>query len=425
MLFCVCLLLGARASAQTQDEFFDGNVLHDVYLTVNTRDWQSLKDNADQNTYYPADLQWRGLTVRSVGIRSRGRSTRNGLKPGLRVDMNRYTSKQDFLGLKSFDLKNMFDDRSLIHESVSMKLIGRLGMPAPREAHTRLFINNEYAGVYVIVEEVDRTFISRIFGPDEGSSDNGGYLFEYKPTRQWQFDYLGSALQPYAELFDPKTHETDPPATLYGPIEDLNRIVNEIPDGQFVTQTSPLLDLAETMRYLAVEDFMAEFDGFVGNWTMNNFYLYRFRSGISWLLPWDKSMTFSSVTHPVDYNLGTNMLSVRAMAVPELRRLYFDTLLQCAAAAAESDGGDPPRTWLEAEVDHQGRRIEDAVGTDPVYPFSQFEFHTELEMMRNFGRLRSAYVTCEVQNRTDPEHPADCNLIINPPPPEDGAAAAP
>src|SRR3954451_12412312 len=88
------------------DPFFDGTVLHDIFLTINSRDWVSLKEHFLDNTYYPCDMKWKDQTVRNIGIRSRGTGSRSGVKPGLRVDFDRYTTDQKFLGLKSFILRN-------------------------------------------------------------------------------------------------------------------------------------------------------------------------------------------------------------------------------------------------------------------------------------------------------------------------------
>ena len=57
--------------------------------------------------------------------------------------------------------------------------------PASREAHTRLFINGTYAGVYTIVEAVDKDFLKRTLG------ENDGYLYKY--------DYPGEAKPYYFE----------------------------------------------------------------------------------------------------------------------------------------------------------------------------------------------------------------------------------
>ena len=58
----------------------------------------------------------RNQIVRNVGIRSRGMGSRSGIKPGLRVDFDRYTTDQKFLGLKSFILRNNTQDASNMRE---------------------------------------------------------------------------------------------------------------------------------------------------------------------------------------------------------------------------------------------------------------------------------------------------------------------
>ena len=56
---------------------------------------------------------------------------------------------------------------------------------------------------------------------------------------------------------------------------------------------APYLDLEAFVRHVAVEAFLAEIDGVLGDWGMNNFYLYRFeRTTRSTLIPWDKSESF-------------------------------------------------------------------------------------------------------------------------------------
>ncbi len=87
------------ARAQTSDDFFNPAVLQRIELWLNDADWAKLKAAFQENTYYPADVVWNGQTVRNVGIRSRGLGSRSATKPGLRVDFDRYSTGQQFLGL--------------------------------------------------------------------------------------------------------------------------------------------------------------------------------------------------------------------------------------------------------------------------------------------------------------------------------------
>jgi len=183
------LLLGippaAPTSSTSADAFFDDTQVHEIKLAINSKDWQSLKDHYLDNTPYQCDMRWRDQVVRNIAIRSRGTGSRSGVKPGLRVDFDKYVTDQKFLGLKSFILRNQTQDASNMHERISMLLFRRLGLLASREAHAKLFINEVYAGLYTIVESIDKTFLKRNLNEDDG------YLYKY--------DYPGEAAPFYFE----------------------------------------------------------------------------------------------------------------------------------------------------------------------------------------------------------------------------------
>ena len=383
------------AFAQDQDAFFNDAVLQDVRIVMSSRDWQTLKARAAENTYYPADLSWNGVTVRNIGIRSRGSATRNGIKPGLRVDINRYITDQEFLGLKQFSLDNMFSDSSLVRETMTMKMFEKMELPASREAHARLFVNNEYVGAYVIIEAIDRTFIERSFGAEEANVESGGYLFEYEWMAPYFLEYLGPGLEAYAAIFKPQTRDTDSIANIYAPLEDLIRTVNESSDEEFAAAVGRHLDLNLFMKYLAVESFMVESDGLAGFAGMNNFDLYRFRNGLSQFLPKDKDGSLATVDDSITFRLDTNVLARRAMKVPALRDAYLNALRQCAALAAEPAPEDQ-RGWLEREVERETTLVTPAIADDPVFPFSFDDFRSTADLLIAFAQRRGAFVDCQV-----------------------------
>jgi spore coat protein CotH len=417
-LLWALLAAAAPAAAQSTADLFDDSVLHDVQLTVSERDWNSLRARPEENTYYPADLRWRGVTVRNVGIRSRGTSTRNGVKPGLRVDVNHYVD-QTFLGLRALVLDNGYTDPSMLRESLEMKVYARAGLPAPRESHGRLFVNGDYAGVYSIVEPLDRTFITRVFGAAEGNVESGGFLYEYSWVREYGFEYLGPSLEAYAELFEPETRETDAVARLYQPLESLARAINDTPTDQFESAVGALIDLPALVKLLAVQRLSGEIDGFIGNWGMSNFYLYRFRDGRpAQVLPWDADHSFWALDDSIDHRLDTNVLVRRAMGVPALRRLYLDTLISTAQAIVETSGQDG-RGWLEREVDRLSALIGPAVAADPVAAFTFAEFEGNVRGLRGFLRTRPLYVSCAARAVLDRSAPQSCPrpVYVEVPPP--------
>src|SRR5687767_5064102 len=287
------IALAPHADAQTADDLFSRTELQRVDLWVHSSDWAKLKAEYQVNTYYPADLTWNGITVRNVGIRSRGRGSRSGHKPGLRVDFDRYTTAQRFLGLKSLVLDNVTQDASGIHESVAMAFYARLGIPASRELHTRLYVNNEYAGLYVIVESVDKELLARVFGAIGDDTQNDGWLYEFKWQDNWFFGHFGSDLKEYMLRFEATTHESRSDEEKYRPIETLIRLVNTTPPERFTAEVGPRLDIPQAIRFIAAQVFLAETDGFLGGFGVNNLYLYRLEnSDVHVFIAWDADNTF-------------------------------------------------------------------------------------------------------------------------------------
>ena len=377
----------------TADAFFDDSVLHEIRLTINERDLQALRDQYLDNTYYPADFQWGNEVVQNVGIRSRGNISRSSNKPGLRVDFDRYTANQRFRSLISVVLRNNTTDASNMRERLSMLLFARLGLPASREAYTTLYINGQYAGLYTIVESIDKGFLRRSFNED------AGYLYNYQYQEPYYFEYRGSNPAEYVPLpFEPETHEHSPQPQQ---IERLLFTINETSAAAFRAAMVPFLDLAGFLRHVAAEAFLADDDSLLGDPGVNNFYLYRqANSTLFKFIPWDKSQAFSDVTLSVFRNIQDvpqtkrNRLIDRAIAHPDLYGLYLDTLVEAAGIA--DDGADSGAGWLSREIDRHYAIIREAALADPVKPFSNEEFEYEVDVLKNFARFRGGVVLDEV-----------------------------
>lgn len=405
--FAVALAVQPRAAwAQDVDPsaaFFDDQRLHTIRLVVNPRDWDELRANFQLNLYYPCHFRWDDQVVRNVGIRSRGTGSRSGTKPGLRVDFNLYEASQQFLGLKSVVLRNNVQDPTHLHERLGMQLFTRLGLPAPREAHARLYVNDEYVGLYSIVENVDKKFLARHFNQDNGYL----YEYDYNPDDQpYRFESRGADPAAYSpKPFKPATHETDPDPR---PLADMVRVIAEASDVEFSRAIARYLDVDRLMIHTAIESFLTEVDGFVGDFGMNNFYVYRFEGGTrSTIIPWDKSEAFKGgVTQSIWHNVDDvpswlqNRLMTRVMRSPEWRGLYLDTLRRCADIVSEpvpESGEDGERrNWLEAEIRRQYAQIRDASYEDQRKPFSDDEFEEGVQELIEFARERSDLVRRDV-----------------------------
>jgi spore coat protein CotH len=244
----ILLLAQATPAPTPADALFNDTAVQRLELRIHSADWEKLKQNFRENDYYPADLVFNGQTVRNVGIRSRGGGSRSGTKPGLRVDFDRYATDQQFLGLKSFVLDNLTQDSSGVRETMAMKVFAAIDIPAPREAHVRLYVNGAYAGLYAAIESIDKDFLARAFGSIDGNVQNDGFLFEFEWLDAWRFTYLGSNLGEYKPRFNPHTRETASDAEKYGPIEALVRLANETRSDRYTAVLADYLRISSLKR---------------------------------------------------------------------------------------------------------------------------------------------------------------------------------
>jgi spore coat protein CotH len=381
----VALLAAGAASAdgQTVDGLFDPQQLQELRVFINARDLADLRNHYAENTYYPVDVHWGRLRVRNAGIRSRGLGSRNPSKLGLHVEFGYYVSGQQFLGLRSIELDNLWQDPSMLREYAAMALFARMGQPAPREAFTRLYINEVYQGVYGIVETVDSGYLRRTLG------DDNGFLFEYHWIDRYEFTDMSADLAAIRARFERRTHQTDSMQAAYAPVTEMIRAINT--DGaNWRASVEPYVDVRQFLAHVAIEQFLSELDGLTGYEGLNNFYLFRpAGSSRHQFLPWDRDHAFQDVASPIFQRAERNELLRRALAFEDLRTYYMSVLEECAGAAERDQ-------WLEQTVVRAAALISTAAAEDPLKPYDDATRAAALEHLVEFARTRPAVVRAAV-----------------------------
>lgn len=376
-------------TAFTADDLFSETQLQEIRLTMAPSDWQTLKDRYRQDDYYQASMSWRGITVEQIGVRSRGTASRSGVKPYLGLDFKRYRSSQRFLGLSALRLKNMIQDGSLMHERLSMMMFRRMNLAAPREGYARVFMNDEYIGLYIVIEEIDTTFLQNSFG------EGGGFLVEYVRLDDWHFEYLGDDPALYVPArFDVKTRKTEFNA---GSIQEMIAAINFAPDAEFAASVGRYLDLRNVLRYVAVENYLAEWDGVLGEGGMNNYYLYQTEAQQPFqMIAWDKEQGFGDPTYPIFQHAELNVLIRRCLENAELRDYYLNALRRTALEAGGYDG------WLLGLANNFYAQIWPSVVEDPKKLTSNADFESGITQIRANIPLRLEYLVNVVGGQLTP-----------------------
>jgi spore coat protein CotH len=249
---------------------------------------------------------------------------------------------------------------------------------------------------------VDKTMMGRVFGSIGDDVQNDGYLFEYNYVlgSAWRFAYDGTDLTPYKARFDIKTNESHGDTRIWGPIEELVRLVNTTDAASFDATIGARLDLPAFVKYIAGQNFIAQNDGFNGYDGMNNFYMYRLENSTKHvLIAWDEDNAFLQADFGITTRNDENVLTRKTLALSQYGAQYFEGLSEAANSAAD---------WMRQEMQRQFDMIQDAILADTLKPYSNNEYQAARDALLQFPEARITYVRCEVAKQTGATRPSGC-----------------
>ena len=128
-----------------------------------------------------------------IGIETRGSSSQMFPKKGYGIELwdDKNNSKDASLfGMpeeSDWILYASYNEKSLMHNVLTMKLAREMGIYASRTQYVEVFLNNQYMGVYVFMEKIKRASgrvdISKLKETDQSGDDiTGGYIFKVDKT---------------------------------------------------------------------------------------------------------------------------------------------------------------------------------------------------------------------------------------------------
>jgi spore coat protein CotH len=374
----VLFLLVSAAGAQAADPMFNQGVLHEVRIVMDPADWQALRDNFRGNQYYAANVSIDGEVVQQVGIRSRGKGSRSGEKPGIKIDFNKYVSSQEFHGYGAVQVKNAVQDASFVREPLALSVYEALGIAAPQISFARLTVNDQYWGLYNLVEDVKKKFLKDRFGED------GGNLFKYEYTDPWDFTSKGDSVGAYVPV--PLQAETNEDHLDGSGVVAFVKAANELPSGgSFGTGIAAYIDAARFLTYIAAENATVDNDGFVGYAGMNNFYLYQYKNSNRFvIIPWDKNTSFVQPDWPLYQRMDTNVLTRKLVEDPAMKQAYVAAMKRATDFVGTSFLGPKLEAWYTL--------VREAALTDTKKPFTNDEFEQAVSGLRGIIAARPANI---------------------------------
>jgi hypothetical protein len=287
-----CAAVAASSFDRDAQALFDFPKVPHFDFHLPPEQWESLKQNAQEEQYASAQLCFEGQYVGTVGLRFKGyygslfgcfdeQGKQTCPRLSMKVKFDEYVVDQRFFRLKRLNFNAYRHDDSRIKEKLVYDLYRSVGVVAPRAAWAVLRVNGETQGLYGMVEQVDGRFTSNRW-PD---TPDGNLYKELWPT-QTDSERVSERLSTNEEKGDVAGFVAFARAMTAASETDLPARLAEFMNTEYL------------VRYMAVDDAVANYDGVTYFWTdgvernNHNFYIYEQTPNAYTLVPWDVEASF-------------------------------------------------------------------------------------------------------------------------------------
>ncbi len=234
LLGALALTIGLTPAATAQrPDLYDMDTVRTIYLTFNQANyWTQLVQNKSAQIEIKADMTVDNVTLKDVGVRFRGNTSYSRLPTGSRkmsfnIRTDSFVPNQDIYGYDHLNLNNGYHDPTFLREAMLYAMCRRY-MPCSKANWVKLYINNEYWGIYINVQQPN----SQMF--DEWFRDGSGNRYRGFPSTGFGFsntvlNWLGFDIGPYQAAYQFKKGDgTD--------LRDMINVLNNTPIANLETE---------------------------------------------------------------------------------------------------------------------------------------------------------------------------------------------
>ena len=274
-------------------------------------------------------------TIHNIGLRLRGNTSRLAEKKSFKISFNSFDKGRKYKGVEKLNLNSEHNDPSVARAKLVWDFFAYAEVPAARVNHVRLYINNEYRGLYLNVEHIDEEFVKKRFENTDGNL--------FKCLWPANLNFINSDPESYKfsndgrRTYDLKTNVTEDD---YSGLADFIWRLNNTVTNNFQCKIEEVLDVNSVLKAMAIDMLTSNWDGVINQ---NNFYLYEdLKTGIFHWIPYDTDNSFGIDWFGIDWATvdiyqfanrlgGERPLYQQMLTLPEYRAkytYYVDQLIQ-------------------------------------------------------------------------------------------------
>jgi spore coat protein CotH len=158
---------------------FNQDSLYSFHIKIPGENLAFLDADPKKEEYTEAMLIFQKDTISPIGIRYKGSNqswngflsegntgSKSSTKLSTKIKINWLNKGTTFYGLKKLQFHSLNNDPSLMKERLGYWLYGNFGVKSPRCVHAKLYINDEFIGLYALTEQIDGKFANLNFQND-------------------------------------------------------------------------------------------------------------------------------------------------------------------------------------------------------------------------------------------------------------------
>lgn len=356
---------------------FDDSVVHEIKMNFADKSfWDSLvkyklvKDSLEINHFYKCNVTIDGNEIKDIGVRLKGESSyefTKGKKKSFKLDFNCFVRKQKHCGVTRINLNNNYKDPSLMREKITLDMLTNEGLPTPRSAYAKVYLNNEYWGLYLMVEGINKDFLKRNFNNASGNlyfGEPNGTLVKLASST----DYARN----YRKKNNKKQNDWSDLIHFISVVNSANSEQNQD------TNLDSIFNLDDCLKTWAINNLLVNVDAYNMMYPHNYFLYTDSVSGkMQWInydynysfAAWNPKYTYTQVCEfPIFYcNPSLPLANLVLTKNKQIQKRYLTTLQNLLVSEFTEE-------HINGEVKRLYALIKDAVHEDSMKEFSNEEF---------------------------------------------------
>ena len=351
-----------KKNQAASQEFFTDAIIRQIHLELPSAAVESLKK--ESRKFVRGTVKEGGRSYLDVGIHLKGVGSFRPIekKPSFTVKFNEFIPGQRFYGLTKILLNNSAQDPTYIHEALCTALFRQAGAPAARVSFARVWLNERYLGLYVLVEGLTKDFLKLHFKNCDGS------LYEA-----------------YVQDVDEELKQDNGNNTSRSDLQPLIRATQEADASLRWQSLQKVLDVDRFISMMAGEILMAHWDGYWMN--HNNYRIYHDTARDRMILiPYGLDSMFQQPA--MSWQPRQQTLLVQAvMQTSEGQRRYRERILALREGIFQNE-------LLQKRVDEIARRLRPILAEDQ--PSKVKEWEGEVNGLREHIAERMKHLAAEM-----------------------------